>query len=110
MFISLGLALLCQSSIVAAQEAKMGSGLAVYPNTGPLAIFKGISWRHNGELRPWGTNDDLEFVSTIRDEAAVQEVEADALLWHDIPDTTSVFSLELRKRHIVTGGDSSADL
>jgi len=97
MFISLGLALLGQSSIAAAQEGVMGSGLRVYPNTGPLENFKGVTWRYNGEMHPWGSNTDLNFVPMIKDAAAVRALEADPFRWVAYPEITSVFSLEFRE-------------
>jgi len=97
MFILLGLALLSQASIVAAQYDKMGSGLKVYPNTGPLDNFKGIAWRYNGEMQPWGIHSDLDFVPMIKDESAFNALEADPFRWVASPEITSVFSFERRK-------------
>jgi hypothetical protein len=93
MFISLGFALLGQSSIAA---AKVGSGLKVYPDTGPLENFKGVGWRYNGEMRPWGSHNDLEFVPTVKDASAALTL-GDHHGWVDFPEITSVFSLERRK-------------
>jgi hypothetical protein len=97
MFISLGLALLGQSSIASAQAEKMGSGIRVYPNTGSLEIFNGVKWRYNGEMHPWGSNTDLDFVPMVKDVAAVQALEADPFRWVVYPEITSVFSLEFRE-------------
>jgi hypothetical protein len=97
MFISLGLALLGQSSMALALENKMGSGLLVYPNTGPLSTFKGVSWRYNGEMIPWGSHSELDFVPTVKDKSAVEELEANTLRWLAYPEITSVFCLEFRK-------------
>jgi hypothetical protein len=93
MFISLGLALLGQSSIA---TAKVGSGLKIYPDTGPLENFKGVGWRSNGEMRPWGSHNDLEFVPTVKDASAVNAL-ADPFGWAGFPEITCVFSLERRK-------------
>lgn len=97
MFTSLGLALLGQSSMALALKNKMGSGLLVYPNTGSLSTFKNVSWRYNGEMMPWGSNSDLDFVPTVKDKSAVKELEASPLRWLAYPEITSVFCLEFRK-------------
>jgi len=88
--------LLAQSSLAAAQEGVMGSGLRVYPNTGPLENFKGVTWRYNGEMQPWGSHSDLDFVPMVKDAAAVEALEADPFRWVAYPEITGVFSLEFR--------------
>jgi hypothetical protein len=93
MFISLGLALLSQSSIA---TARVGSGLKVYPNTGPLENFKGVRWRYNGEMQPWGSHSDIDFVPMVKNAAAVAALEADPFMWDASPEITGVFSLEFR--------------
>ena len=93
MFISLGLALLGHSSMAA---AKMGSGLKVNPNTGPLENFKGVTWRYNGEMQPWGSHSDLDFVPMVKNAAAVAALEVDPHMWDASPEITGVFSLEFR--------------
>jgi hypothetical protein len=95
MFISLGLALLGQLTIVTAQQS--GSGIRVFPNTGSLSNFPGVSWRHNGELTPWGSNPNLDFVPTVKDESAVLNVPNVIDSWMNTPEINQVFSLETRK-------------
>lgn len=85
--------------MVTGQMNKMGRGLKVYHNTGSLDTFKGVNWRHNGEIQPWGHNPDLDFVPTIRDEAAVEALEVDPSMWSDLPEVTSVFSLAYRESY-----------
>jgi hypothetical protein len=103
MSITLGLGLLSLSSIAMGQESKMGSGLLVYPNTGPLSTFSTVSWRYNGDMQPWGSHSNLDFVPTVKDALAVEQLEADPLRWVAYPEITSVFSLEYRKYALSSG-------
>ena len=98
MLISLGLALLGQSSIASAQQS--GSGIRVFPGTGSLSNFPGVSWRYNGELQPWESNPSLDFIPTIKDEAAVLNVPRVIDSWMNTPEINQVFSLETRKPYL----------
>jgi hypothetical protein len=95
MLISLGLALLGQSTMVTAQQS--GSGIRVFPNTGSLSNFPGTSWRYNGELLPWGPNPNLDFIPTVKDESAVMNVQNVIDSWMNTPEINQVFSLETRQ-------------
>lgn len=95
MLIPLCLALLGHLSIATAQQS--GSGLRVFPNTGPLSVFPGISWRYNGEVDPWGKESNLDFVPMIKDEATVERMYFAATSWLAKPYISHVFSLDARK-------------
>lgn len=102
--LSMSLALLAQSFPAVAQMDKMGSGLRVYPGTGPLSTFKGVSWKYNGEMNAWASNTELEFVPTIKNGSAVQNLEANPSMWLASPEVKSVLSLELRESFRILGG------
>jgi hypothetical protein len=60
-----------------------GPGIRVSSNTGPLSQFAGgrVSWRFNGDIQSWGSGAGLEYVPTIKDAAAVDQVSEVSKSW-----------------------------
>lgn len=60
-----------------------GPGIRVNSDTGPLSQFSGgrVSWRFNSDIQSWGSGAGLEYVPTIKDAAAVDQVSEVSKSW-----------------------------